>query len=146
MAHLNLFIQPSRLLWWILGFVSLASVAALSLLLAQWPHRAVVLVVFVVGGGLILLLRFGRQQSAYHLRLGQSGILTQLSRDQNVIREWEIKWIDRCVIWTYLLAFRVVDLNGQSHHCLVLPDSVNAQEFRRLKVFLKWERRRFFDQ
>ncbi len=54
-------------------------------------------------------------------------------------KAFRLAQIDHCVVWNSLVAFRAIDENDHVMQFLILFDSVSDDEFRRLKVFLRWQ-------
>lgn len=47
------------------------------------------------------------------------------------------------ITWGFLVVFRALGEDGVERRFLILSDSVSPAEFRRLRVFLRWQGRRY---
>ncbi len=136
-------VRPSRIVrGLLLVMLSLAFYALLMLI--SWRYEATR---WLMGLWLLVLLfvlfwvaRIWIGQVTERLMIVGGSELIYLGTDsqpgaENAIR---LMRIEDCVVWNMLVAFRAFDDDGSSRQFLILFDSVSKEEFRRLKVFLRW--------
>jgi toxin CptA len=128
---LTLIIRPSRQL--LLGLVGLHGMALAASWLAHWPMPFQVLL------SMVLLA-----SASFHLRPRQTVIL-RCQRDGQLAIQADNTWVP--VTPTYaqvllpfltLLRYRFDD-KAPALHLLVLPDCLTPEDFRRLRVWLRWK-------
>jgi toxin CptA len=132
-AVLTLAILPSRRLRWLVATMHLLAAAAALLADLEWPYRAAVIV--AVAAGFFVSMR---QPQALYLRCRADGSLN--------VRHGE-DWLpaellpDTLVLsWLAVLRYRP-DGEARPKACVILPDSLERDDFRQLRVWLRWRGR-----
>ena len=129
--------KPSRLLQVMLAGVHLLALLVLALLLwyGVFAGRvAMVLLLLVCANGVFYLLH-RECYTASALRVGVNGVLAVHHKAQWL--EAEVSPSSVVTPFLIVLRLRVVETR-QVIYELILRDAVNAEEFRRLRVWLKW--------
>lgn len=90
------------------------------------------------------MVRIWARQHVYCLRVStKEGLVYTVSSRQVSEREsLRLLHIADRIAWDFLLAFRAVGEDGVTRRFLILNDCISPAEFRRLRVFLRWSRRR----
>jgi len=131
-------LRPSR---WLALMLLVAHLAAL-LLLALLPVAA-----WLQSGGAVLLLCSGFRTITHHaLRRSRSSAqaLEFVDRAQLRVRSRDGQWHSGCVLGTSTAGAALVVLNirveGQRWpvHVVIPGDSLDSEDFRRLRVWLRW--------
>lgn len=128
---LTLAVQPSR--WLKRATWVLSALAEVALLLADMP-----LWLQVLGLAPLLLVTFrGRGQGALHLQCQMDGRLSLLQAGQ----DWQpVFLLPGSIVNPWLTTIRYRSETGKQGGTLVLlPDSLAEDDFRRLRVWLKWK-------
>lgn len=129
----NLPLKPSRRLLWVCAALhGLAALACLAAALPFWA-RALALAA-LLAGALLVWRRVWLKPLAKHLRVDETGEW-RLWTGQGQTMRLVLLPGSIAVPWLILLRFR--DENGRFLALPILPDSVPAEDFRRLAVWLR---------
>ena len=141
MYHIQLVIRPSVVLCWVLGTMSLLGVVCLSVLPWPWPWRLLSCLMLLAAAGHAILLHGLR-------RLKHSVVAMQLKPDSSVSillkdgRRQEVRIMPSTVVTPLLsvVHYRLHEAEWYCpmHYVLVLADAVDAEEYRLLRVYLRW--------
>ena len=141
MHHIQLAISPSIALCSLLGAMSLLGIVSLSVLPWPWPWRVVACLVLAAATSHAILLHGFR-------RLKHSVLALQLMPDNSVTlhfqdgRRQAVRVMPSTVV-TPLLSVVHCRLQEAAwyypmRYVLIPADAVDAEEYRRLRVYLRW--------
>lgn len=141
MHHITLSIRSSIVLCSVLGTMSLLGLVCLSVLPWPWPWRLLSCLILLAAAGHAILLHGLR-------RLKHSVVAMQLKPDNSVSillkdgRRQEVRIMPSTVV-TPLLTVVHYRLHESACYCpmryvLILADAVDAEDYRRLRVCLRW--------
>jgi toxin CptA len=128
---LSLSIDPSP--WLRLALLGVHLLAGVAVLLADLAVWGQVLLLLTIAVSLLLHLR---RQATHEIRCEPDGSL-----QIRIASEWRAATLLPASVvmpWLVVLHYRVED-NGQTHHLVMPPDSLPSDDFRRLRVWLKWK-------
>ena len=141
MHHIQLAIRPSIALCSLLGAMSLLGIVSLSVLPWPWPWRVVACLVLAAATSHAILLHGLR-------RLKHSVVALQLMPDNSVSidlkdgRRQAVRVMPSTVVTPLLtvMHYRLHEAAwyGPMRYLLVIADAVDAEEYRRLRVYLRW--------
>ena len=143
MHQIELGIRPSIVLCWVLGAMSLLGVVCLSVVPWPWPWRLLSCLMLLAAAGHGILLHGLR-------RLKHSVVALQLKPDNSVSillkdgRRQEVRIMPSTVV-TPLLSVVHYRLQEAAWYCpmryvLIIADGVDAEDYRRLRVHLRWSK------
>lgn len=69
-------------------------------------------------------------------------IYSELNKAGKIDESFRLIRLVNRVTWGALLAFRAHDDAGEARQFLIMKDSVSVAGFRRLSVFLRWQKKR----
>jgi toxin CptA len=141
MHQIELGIRPSIVLFWVLGSMSLLGVVCLAVL--PWPWRLLSWLMLLAAAGHAILQHGLR-------RLKHSVVTLQLKPDNSVSillkdgRRQAVRIMPSTVV-TPLLSVVHYRLQESAwywpmRHVLILADAVDAEDYRRLRVHLRWSK------
>lgn len=92
---------------------------------------------------LFCVLHLWRRQAAYCLHPSLKKGLTYVANSGRASERdsLSLHHITDRIAWDFLLAFRAVSEDGITRRFLILKDSLPPEDFRRLRVFLRWRSR-----
>lgn len=139
MHPIQLGIRPSIVLCWVLGAMSLLGVVCLGVL--PWPWRVLSCLMLAVATSHAILLHGLR-------RLKHSVVALQLKPDNSVTihlkdgRRQKVRVMPSSVVTPLLTVvhYRLHEAAWYSpkRYVVILADAVDAEEYRRLRVYLRW--------
>ena len=137
---MNITLRPSRILTAILVLAHGAAIAMV--VLAGMPLWLDLIAIAVLVASLVYDLRKTALLQAPDAVIG----LEITSDDKFSIQTRRGEWIESEVLGsTYVTSFltilnlKVID-SGRTTRAVILPDSLNAEDFRKLRVWLRWKR------
>jgi toxin CptA len=119
-----------------MGRAALLFIAALALLAISQADLAVHLQLFIALLVIALTIHAWRPSQPLELKLHPDGSLAC----RNAASPWQpAKLLRRSVVnpWLSLLAYRLEE-DGRTRVLTILPDSLDADAYRRLRVWLRW--------
>jgi toxin CptA len=133
-------LRPSRNLAWLLGLAHLAAAGAVAVLeLPLW--LAIALVLSLAAHGVTQVARLAL------LRGADSVVAVEAGRASGVpFRQRDGAWHEGRLVGSSYVAPGLTVLNlklagaRRLRHVVILPDAVDAEDFRRLRVWLRWSR------
>ena len=141
MHHLQLAIRPSLALCLVLGAMSLLGMVSLSVLPWPWPWRVLCCLLLAAATSHAILLHGLR-------RLKHSVVALQLKPDNSVTihlqdgRRQAVRIMPSTVVTPLLsvVHFRLQEAAWYSpvRYVLIPADAVDAEDYRRLRVYLRW--------
>lgn len=127
----SLDVKPSRRLRAALVLMHAAAVLALWLSAIDWR--------LALGGSVSLLVSLAlhwRRQLPWRLRLAGDGSLYRLAANDEATK---IEVLPGAVVTRWLVVARILDEGeGRARALLVLSDSLNPDDFRALRIWLRW--------
>ena len=141
MHHIQLDIRPSIVLCFVLGAMSLLGIVSLSVLPWPWSWRVL---------GCLMLAAATSHAILQHglRRLKHSVVALQLKPDNSVTihlkdgRRQKVRVMPSSVVTPLLTVvhYRLHEAAWYSpkRYVLILADAVDAEEYRRLRVYLRW--------
>ena len=138
MERLTIAVGPSR--WLVVLLAGMHAFSSAMIWLAPLPHwLAVLLMPALLGSAWHTLRRDGFRALQHSL------IALRIDEDcrcefQNRTGEWhDAALLGSSFVSSYLTVLNLKPANGRLvKHLVVLPDAVSAEDFRRLRVWLKW--------
>jgi toxin CptA len=126
---------PSRRLAAVLGAAHAGAMACLWVLAVPWPWKAAGTLALAASAAMVIartaLLRGGR--AVIELRVGGGGV-SYRTRDG----AWHAGRLAPSSFVSPLLTIIGVEGDGRPRYVVIAPDSVEPEDFRRLRVWLKW--------
>ena len=141
MPVLKITLRPSRILFAILVAAHGGVIAVVAIM--SMPLWLELIAITTLAVNLVVELR----RTAL-LRTPNSVVAIEIGSDDTLsIQTRRGNWISECEVLesTYVAAFlAIVNLRepemGAVRHVVLLPDSIEAEDFRRLRVWLRWKR------
>lgn len=129
---LTLTVRPSR--WLRIANLALHSFAAVAVLLADMAGWLQAMLSVGIGSSLVLGLA---KRPPLEIRTETDGsLLVKVGED------WQpVEILPSTVVTPWLTALHYRQTPGRARACVVLPDNLPADDFRRFRVWLKWKAR-----
>ena len=126
-------LHRSRILAGLIALSSVAAAAGLSMLPRSTENLAVFWLLWLFAS---LMAMHGMRQVHWFIRLERSGAVSlQATQDAN----WENATLDSTLfVHPWLTVFRLRPAGGVAKTIVVTIGSLPAEDFRRLRVFLRW--------
>lgn len=139
-VKLRIAIGPSRLLAAVLGIAHIAALlVTVVIALPTWVKFLIAMVLVTSGTWSILRLALQRGSSAIvELEAGEGGRISCRTRDGRS-REGQVLTSSFVSPWLTVLNLHLGG-TARAKHVLILPDNVEEDAFRRLRVLLRWSR------
>ena len=135
---LRIAIGPSRILAVVLAVAHLAALAVTFIVtLPAWARFLIATTIMVSGTWSICRAALQRSANAIvELEVGEGGHISCRTRDSQR-REGEVLSSSFISPWLTVLNLRLAGA-ARARHVVILPDNVEKDTFRRLRVLLKW--------
>jgi toxin CptA len=139
-ARVRIAIRPSRILTGVLGFAHAAAIAvALIVTLPLWAKLLLSAAVGSSCGWSIYHSALLRDKRAIvELEVGEGGRASFRTRD-GAWRDAQVQGSSLVLPWLTVLNV-LPDGRRRARHVVILPDNVDPEAFRRLRVLLRWSR------
>jgi toxin CptA len=139
-VKLRITIGPSRILATVLAVAHSAALAVMLIVtLPAWARLLMAAAIIASGAWSILRAALQRSRSAIvELEAGEGGRISCRTRDGRW-REGQVLASSFVSPWLTVLNLRVAGA-ARATHLLILPDNLEKEAFRRLRVLLRWSR------
>ena len=120
-----------------LGRLLLLSAIALTALICGYPRSTGILPLILIAAWGLAIAAFYRLTPPFSaLRLASDGQITVVGSNRS--DEELVRLLPNASVHPWLVAFRLICQDGRKHAVVVTADMISADDFRRLRVFLRW--------
>lgn len=130
--------RPSRYLQTLWFLVFAASASALAATHWSWPWKLLALAALMLAGVASFRQLRLRLRVAGSLRLHTDGTLQLGRRPEELAQAERYRPLPGPTVHPWLTVLRWRDAEGRQQSLLVLPDSMPEDDFRRLRIWLRW--------